>query len=105
MASKKKGEKGFINISLSRIAEIIAKLRFDSGPAREMSAASRLGFLRLYGSNLTGLAQPKTIGDFRKISRSGNKIVPYKSICAKGFREILPMSLGVGSPSLSAVQA
>ena len=36
-----------------------AKIRLEAGPAREIKAASRLGWRRLNGSNWTGLPQPK----------------------------------------------
>lgn len=81
----------------SRIALTVANRMLETGPATEISAASRLGLRRLYGSNGTGLPQPKRA--MRII------IVPSGSRCANGFKVNRPMSRGVGSPSLSAVKA
>jgi len=58
---KENGEKGE-EPNLKKIERIIARIKFAPGPAKEISAESLWGFLRLYGSNWTGLAQPKGKG-------------------------------------------
>jgi len=73
---------------------MVARSRLDTGPASEMRAESFLGFRRLKGSNWTGLPQPKPTNKSMR--------VPRGSKCTSGFRDIRPMSRGVGSPSLSA---
>ena len=86
-------------------AAVVAKAKLDSGPAKEIKAESRRGLARLYGSYLTGFAQPKIIGNLSSISIRGKRTVPYKSMCAKGFKVSLPIKRAVGSPSLSAIHA
>ena len=79
----------FNNLRSMDIINAIAK--FDSGPAIDISAASRLGCFRLKGSNCTGFPHPNPI--------KSRKIIPYISIWAFGFSVNLPCSPGVGSPS------
>lgn len=61
---------------------ISASNKFDAGPASEIKAESRLGFLRLYGSNSTGFAQPKGITEAPKaliIDSPKSNVVPIGS--------------------------
>ena len=80
-AIKGNGKKGVDN-NLIVIPSIMAKIKFDNGPANEISAASLLGFFRLYGSNLTGFAQPKGITGIpiaRMITNTKRRVVPMGS--------------------------
>lgn len=75
----------------------VARMMLLAGPASAIKAVSRLGFLKLYGSNSTGLPQPKpTI----RIKR-----VPRGSRWARGSRVTRPLARGVGSPRVSATLA
>lgn len=76
---------------------IVASRILLAGPAREIRAMSVLGFLKLWGSKLTGLPQPKP--------KNNSIRVPIGSRWARGFRVTLFCDRGVGSPSLSAVRA
>lgn len=58
---KERDEKGE-EISLKAIERTTAKIKLAAGPANDIRAESLWGFLRLYGSNWTGLAQPKGKG-------------------------------------------
>lgn len=85
-------------ITLARIAnKMLVK-----GPARETKAMSFLPSLRLKGSTGTGFAAPIIMGEPEIRSIRGRAILIRGSICFLGFRVSLPMSLAVGSPSLSA---
>ena len=84
-------------VSLVARESMVAKIRFEAGPARAIRAESLLGCFKLKGSKGTGLPQPN-------LKRS-NIIVPTGSRCFKGFRVTLPSREGVGSPSLSAAIA
>ena len=56
--------------------------RFEAGPANEIRAESRLGFLRLYGSNSTGFAQPNGITGAPRaliIDSARSRVVPIGS--------------------------
>ncbi len=80
-----------------RMDAAIARRMFESGPAREIIAASFLEFRRLKGSNSTGFPQPK---------RNNRSIIkPIGSMCAMGLSVSRPCILGVGSPNLSAATA
>ncbi len=92
-----KGTRSGEAVSLKSNEKTLARRIFEIGPATEMRAASLRGFSRLYGSNCTGFPQPK----LATMSMS----VPMGSRWASGFRVSLPCSLGVGSPSLSAIKA
>ena len=92
------------------MAIMMAMIKFDAGPARDIRAASRLGFLRFQGLKGVGLAQPKRkngpeVTRLIMIRKSGKMTVPSGSICTIGFRLTLPWCLAVGSPSLFAIQA
>src|SRR3989344_6683714 len=50
-----------------------ANRRFANGPARETIAESLLGLLRLYGSMITGFAQPNGITGICKTARIKTK--------------------------------
>lgn len=88
---------GDIGIILKSKESKIPRIMFDPGPAREIKAASLLGFFKLKGSIGTGLPQPK-----RKINKAK---VPKGSRWARGFKVRRSLILGVGSPSLSATKA
>jgi len=75
----------------------VARMRLEAGPESEIRAASLLGLRKLKGSNWTGLPQPK--------ETNNNMMVPSGSRWAIGLSVNLPISLGVGSPSLSAINA
>ncbi len=92
---RRNGENG--KMSLRMIESMLARIRFEAGPASEISAESRLGFWRLKGSNCTGRPHPNRIK--RSIS------VPSGSRWASGFRVRRPCRRGVGSPSWVAVNA
>jgi hypothetical protein len=78
-------------------ANSTANNKFDTGPAKDIKAASLFGFFRLKGLKGTGLPHPNPIN-----TRSN---VPIGSKWAFGFRVKRPMSLAVLSPSLSATNA
>mgnify|MGYP001591387580 CR=1 FL=1 len=66
----------------ARIETNNATNKFDAGPAKEISAESRRGFLRLYGSNSTGFAQPNGITgapSARIIDKPNSRVVPIGS--------------------------
>ncbi len=73
------GKKG-VDAMRTTIPNIIAKAKFDKGPANEINAASLLGFLRLNGSNRTGFAQPKGITG-----------IPIDLIITNTKRRVVPM--------------
>ena len=52
---------------LETIDKIMARIMLLAGPARAINAVSLLGFLRLYGSNSTGLPQPKPTTKIRMV--------------------------------------
>ena len=56
-------------MSLKAIERTTAKIKLAEGPANDIKAESLWGFLRLYGSNGTGLAQPKGKGRYPKAVR------------------------------------
>lgn len=58
---KEKNENGE-EMSLKMTERATAKIRLAPGPAKDIKAESLWGFLRLYGSNCTGFAQPKGKG-------------------------------------------
>ncbi len=58
---KEKNENGE-EMSLKRTERTTANIKLAPGPANDIRAESLWGFLRLYGSNCTGLAQPKGKG-------------------------------------------
>lgn len=57
-----KGEIKGRKLNLKIIDKSVASIKLAPGPAKEMMAESLWGFLRLYGSNCTGLAQPNGKG-------------------------------------------
>lgn len=68
--------------NLKKIERIVAKIKFAPGPANDIRAESLWGFLRLYGSNGTGLAQPKGKGRYPKavsIAVIKSRVVPAGS--------------------------
>ena len=68
--------------SLKIIENIIATRKFERGPAKEIKAASRLGFFKLKGSNGTGFAQPKGMTGIpmaRMTTRTRRRVVPTGS--------------------------
>ncbi len=78
---KANGEKGVI-INLKIRAKRLAIAKFEKGPAKEIIAASRLGFLRLKGSKTTGFAHPKGMTgapNARRIKRPKRSVVPIGS--------------------------
>jgi len=84
-------------VSLAAKERIVARIKFEAGPARAIRAESRLGCLKLKGSKGTGLPQPNL--------KSTSMIEPTGSRWAMGFKVTLPWREGVGSPSLSAIKA
>lgn len=74
---------------LIKSAKITAKSKLLSGPAKAIFISSHLDF-RLLGLIGTGFPQPNPT--------KKSMTVPNKSKCAKGFKEILPAYLAVGSP-------
>ena len=76
---------------------IIAKIKLETGPAKDTSAESLLGFFKLIGLNGTGFPHPKP--------SSNKNMVPTGSKCAPGFRVILPIFLAVLSPKAFATNA
>ena len=68
-----------------------------TGPASAIRAVSRRGWRRLNGSNSTGFPHPKPATRRRR--------VPRGSRCFAGLSVRRSCRRGVGSPSLSAIQA
>ena len=92
----KKGEK-----NLKSKPKIIAKLKLAAGPAKATKPISLFGFFRSKGLKGTGFAQPKTkLPLLTKKRKRGKRKEPKGSKCFKGFKDNLPLSLAVGSPSL-----
>src|SRR5579875_194591 len=75
-----------------------------TGPATAVRMSSLTWFLKLRLSTGVGLAQPKG-GKPSTIRISGIRMVPKGSMWARGFREIRPSILAVGSPNRLAIQA
>lgn len=68
------------NSTLKKIDKIIARMMFESGPAKEMRAKSFFGFFKLYGSTGTGFAQPNRKGDLNISRVMGRIMVPNISM-------------------------
>lgn len=81
--------------NLNGMAPRTARMRFDTGPANEVNAVPRTGFLKLYSFTGTGLLHPNRANIIIK--------APTGSIWASGLRVILPLIFAVRSPSLYAV--
>lgn len=84
-------------IILKIMALTAARKRFVTGPAMATHIIPFTGSLKCKGFTGTGLAHPI-------IWVKKNTNVPIGSRCLIGFKVILPKSLAVGSPSLSATQ-
>ncbi len=69
-------------VSWAAKERIVARIKFETGPARAIKAVSRLGCLRLKGSKGTGLPQPKR--------NKTNMIEPTGSRCLRGLRVTRP---------------
>jgi len=76
------GSMPMAKFSLNKTERIMAKIKFAAGPAKEISAESLWGFLRLKGSNGTGLAQPNGKGRrplAKRMVVTISKVVPVGS--------------------------
>jgi len=86
------------------VLAITAIKTFVKGPDIATKARSFLPSLRLKGSTGTGFAAPITTGEPPKSRKRGRRMLIKGSMWGMGFRVSLPMSLAVGSPSLSATK-
>lgn len=97
---------GFTKIEKTniKINDIIKRIKFDAGPAKETIAISLRVFLKFKGFTGTGFAQPNN-GRPVNVIIIGRITVPIMSICTMGLRVKRPRYFAVGSPNLSAAKA
>ena len=74
--------------------KIVARRRFERGPAKETIAVPSSLFSKLYSFIGTGLLHP----NLKSIMESA----PIGSMCLRGLSVSLPYAFAVGSPSLKA---
>ena len=84
--------------------KIIAKIKFEKGPAKETMASSRSLFLKLFLLTGTGFAQPIKA---KPEANDANGIitVPIRSTCFIGLNVSLPSFRAVSSPNWDAENA
>lgn len=89
-------------IMIIKTENIIAREKFDSGPAAETFTLSTAGFLKFAGLTGTGFAQPIRKLEFDKIKNNGTIMVPTMSMCGMGLKVKRPKYFAVGSPHFNA---
>lgn len=84
--------------NLPAMPKIIAKEKFDIGPAKATFNCPYFWSMKLYGLIGTGFAQPTKKCEFINNRNKGTKKEPTISRCLIGFSVSLPAYLAVGSP-------
>lgn len=91
------------NPSLTGIAKAIARKKLASGPARETSIMSLLGFRKFKKFTGTGFAvAKKNAPEVAQSINRGSKTEPYRSMWGIGLKVSRPEKRAVLSPNLSA---